>query len=505
MNKSFFPYSLPVLSDEQLEFLLNSVKDYQLTHGSLLKLVKSDEEHTVLAKPVGASLFPTQFPRNLFQKALDLQEWYNLLYITVAEDEEWLEETLKDLIANDRFTNVLWSIHQAVKKIGYVQPVSVGIFRSDYMIHRPRNGEAELKQVEFNSYTVAGGTHGNIVYDMHRHLLRIGAYGRFYDQLTSPGTLPIPPTNNTVSGIVKALAEAHKAYEPATNASVTCTAVLMVVQPFNFNICDERPIEYGLWKLSIPCYRVSFSEDIHRYVSLGPDRELLYRRSSYDSSPMEVSVCYMRAGHEPREYITDAGPAARRMLERSRAIKAPSLLAHLTTFKKVQQRLSMPGEVEKFLNHSQAAAVRSTFMPMYPMDESDQGSRGRAVAIDPASAVNHVLKPSLEGGGHNSYGKEIPEKIQSVPEAEWKNYILMEMIQTPPQDGMLISPAGAYDGPVVSELGVFGTCMWTKRENREVEILESQQSGWSFKTKPTEVNEMSVVKGYGSFDSPFLV
>lgn len=501
-----FPYAIPQIPDEELERLLETIKDYQITHGSLLKLVKSNEEHTVLSRPIGASVFPTQFPRSLFNQGVAVQPVFNELYMKVAEDEEWLEETLRDLIANDWFTRILWSIHEAVKSEGYIQPVSLGVFRSDYMIHQPGSGNVELKQVEFNSYTVAGGTHGNIVYNMHQHLLRTGAYGNFYEKALGSGTSPIPSANGTILSIVKALADAHRTYGASTNSSASCMGILMLVQPFNFNICDERPIEYGLWEQSpsIPCYRITL-EEITEHISLGPSRELLYHRYPYQSSPMEVSVCYMRAGHEPREYTTDVGRAVRLVLEKSRAIKAPSLLAHLTTFKKVQQRLSMPGEVERFLNPSQAAAVRSTFMPMYPMDNSPQGHVGRALATNSKSAANHILKPSLEGGGHNIYGADIPGAINTLSEAQWKNYILMEMIKTPAQASVLISPRGLYEGPVVSELGVFGTCLWKKKEEGGAEILQNRQSGWSFKTKSTDVKEMSVVKGYGCFDSPFLV
>ena len=40
---------------------------------------------------------------------------------------------------------------------------------------------------------------------------------------------------------------------------------------------------------------------------------------------------------------------------------------------------------------------------------------------------------------------------------------------------------------------------------RMVEIVEELKPSWSFKTKDASVNEMSVVKGYGCFDSPLLV
>ena len=76
----------PEFTEEQAESLIADIKDWQLTHGSLLKLVQTDEENTVLAHPVGVSVFPTVFPRHLFQEALGLQRVYNKLYTAVAED-----------------------------------------------------------------------------------------------------------------------------------------------------------------------------------------------------------------------------------------------------------------------------------------------------------------------------------------------------------------------------------------------------------------------------------
>jgi hypothetical protein len=36
-------------------------------------------------------------------------------------------------------------------------------------------------------------------------------------------------------------------------------------------------------------------------------------------------------------------------------------------------------------------------------------------------------------------------------------------------------------------------------------MLDSSVGGWTFKTKYADVDEMSVVKGYGCFDTPYLV
>ena len=226
---------------------------------------------------------------------------------------------------------------------------------------------------------------------------------------------------------------------------------------------------------------------------------------------MEVSVVYLRAGYDENEY-TPAGIAARLLLECSRAIKCPSVLTHLATFKKIQQELSVPGALSRFLpQQDEAAKVASTFMPMYPLDAtSELGRRGREIALNPSTAANHVLKPSLEGGGHNIYGAAISEFLHLLPEDKWDGYVLMELIESPVdiENSLITSSQEFYSGPVVSELGIFGVCLFSHADvenGGKFEIFENREAGFSFKTKARDVEEMSVVKGFGCFDSPYLM
>lgn len=274
-----------------------------------------------------------------------------------------------------------------------------------------------------------------------------------------------------------------------------------------FNIADERPIEYALWNQTEPvsAYRLEFGPDVLEHTWLTDHRELLFHPPWLASKyPVEISVIYMRAGYDAAEYDT-AGWDARLQLEKSAAIKCPSILSHLATFKKVQQALTIPGALERFLPESEAATIRKTFMPMYPLDESEAGRSGRLLACDVNRSGNCILKPSLEGGGHNIYGDAIPGFLSSVPESQWSRYILMERIRPPISSNLLMGPAGIDAGEVVSELGVLGCCLWKpKPNNAGCEMLHNTVSGWTFKTKYAEVDEMSVGKGFGCFDTPRL-
>ncbi|KAF5015726.1 hypothetical protein F66182_12840, partial [Fusarium sp. NRRL 66182] len=146
----------------------------------------------------------------------------------------------------------------------------------------------------------------------------------------------------------------------------------MVVQPNNFNIADERPIEYALWNWidednnddPIPTYRIEW-QLVLDHTKLTPTGELLFfppeNGDSQTAHPIEISVVYHRAGYEPHEYSEEInGKQIRTRLELSRAIKCPSILGHITTIKKVQQALTVPGTLERWLTREKADKIRGT-------------------------------------------------------------------------------------------------------------------------------------------------
>ena len=96
---------------------------------------------------------------------------FNKLYSAVADDGPWLYDVLRNQITNDptSMAAILWNIHTATMSSGITQPVFLGIYRSDYMLHAPTpSKDMSLKQVEFNTYSVAGGSHSNLISQMHR-------------------------------------------------------------------------------------------------------------------------------------------------------------------------------------------------------------------------------------------------------------------------------------------------------------------------------------------------
>lgn len=104
----------------------------------------------------------------------------------------------------------------------------------------------------------------------------------------------------------------------------------------------------------------------------------------------EVSVVYFRAGYEPGHYPSQNEWDARYLIEKSAAIKCPSIQYHLAGTKKVQQALAKPGILKRFLtDDSKIKAITNTFTGLYSMDSNTEDGQNalRMVLTDPAKWV----------------------------------------------------------------------------------------------------------------------
>ena len=617
----------------------------------------------MLARPIGVSLVPTLWPRERFDEAWDLQAVWQEVYAEVASDPGFLWEALKrctggdawgDLVCDgvlvdgepysDEIVSGLWKVYEGVRDdddgLGYVQDVELGLCRGDWMLGIDENSDAQqdghikpngerrrlnekptLKQVELNTIATAGVSHSNIVSDMHHHLLRTGIYASLSRKPTSNAeapaastthsqrstslpTLPTNPTlappNTSISGFANALAQAHRLYGPPKSKSTRKTAVLMVVQHDNVNIADERPIEYALWDMGVPCLRCEYREVLERTwfasASVGlrerlqglestgegrynsgdrggdnvqygegeadedmkeeiAGRELLFApfapHSSHPShrstapgvhgEGYEISVIYLRASLDASELSLGSGLGTRLHLERSRAIKCPSVLGQLAACKRVQQYLSSAEGMQEFVGRGRpyrGKMVRRLSKGVVGMswlgdpgcelrrllDQYAPSERTTEELEDVEKVLSkYVLKPiGAEGGGHCVFGSSIPRFYAEhiAPAGSQAAYVLMERIHPPVVRGALISQRGYYLGNLVSELGILGSVLFKprryevpdgrkreahlKEDVKPIEILSNEAAGWTMKSKSVDVPEMSVIKGYGCFDTPCL-
>lgn len=107
----------------------------------------------------------------------------------------------------------------------------------------------------------------------------------------------------------------------------------------------------------------------------------------YFSGDINVSVVYFRAGYEPNHYPSSNEWDARYLIEKSLAIKCPSIHYHLAGTKKVQQALAKPGILKRFLtDDAKIRAITETFTGLYAMDHHTEDGQNalRMVLTNPA-------------------------------------------------------------------------------------------------------------------------
>jgi glutathione synthetase len=503
----------PELSHDEKQYLLASLKDWSIAHGLAVRpapsfVQPSQDPSGVLASTAPVTLFPSLFPRSCFEDGLSIQKAYNELYSAIARDEAWLQSIVEELVDIDDFVAKLWKTHLEVKKDGYVQDLSVGLFRSDYMVHQDpsqSNPAPGLKQVEFNTIASSFGGLSSQVSAMHKYLLTIEAYPVSTSSVIKEEALR---QSKSASSLAKGLATAHKAYGSSRASRPLC--VLFVVQDPERNVFDQRHLEYALLEENgVRSFRLPFGETLS-HTKLDSDRTLIYTPPNSPSTIYEVTTIYFRAGYSPDDYPKEEDWAARLHLEKSRAIKCPSILTHLAGCKKVQQVLATPHSphLKRFLPDDKVASrVLKTFAPIYPLDESEAGKEARKLATDPSSATKYVLKPQREGGGNNVYRKAIPPFLEKLPETHWPAYILMEMIEPPPLTNAILRNGELQRGGVICELGVYGVCLWREGsgEGEKGEILENFEAGYLLRTKGDQSEEGGVAAGFGAVDSVCLV
>ncbi|CAG8688162.1 24243_t:CDS:10 [Cetraspora pellucida] len=472
------------ISPTSLEFLKEQAIDWALSHGLIIRS-NSNFSSTVVHAPI--SLFPSPFPKKEFELALELQPIFNLLFHKLSRDHELIEKVVGELINVDDFIQKLYNIYLTVRKEGITQQISLGLHRSDYILHMtPNSTDAHIQQVEFNTISSSFSSLSTLTSELHKYLLESTKY---FD--VSPALkIDALPTNEAMTNLPRGIAKAHQLYGSKN------TAVLMVVQPAERNAFDQRWIEYILMNnYKIHLIRKTLFE-IQRDGKLDKDTKTLIIDNK------EICVVYFRSGYGPNDYPTEKEWDARLLIERSKAIKCPTVAYQLVGAKKIQQVLAIPGVLEKYIsNPSDITKLRSCFTGLYPLDSSPEGEAAAKLALE--HPERFVMKPQREGGGNNIYTKDIPQLLRRITPLERSSYILMDLIQPPMMKNIVIREGKVIQGEMISELGIYGVFIGSNNGDEDVVINEI--GGHLLRTKGKETNEGGVATGYSVIDSPLLI
>ncbi|KAJ2878984.1 Glutathione synthetase, partial [Coemansia asiatica] len=412
----------------KLHGYIDLVVDWEAAHGLVLRAPKIEEAagkendwlHASLV-PAPVALAPSPIPRVEFEKVVLLQPILNQLFDRISRDHEFLNSTLESLGTSDEFTFRVYQMYLRQRALGVKKPGVIGIHRSDYLTDAPLGNENGLraKQVEFNTIAASFASLSSIVGNLHMYLLeRTG-----YEGVLEKGEINREqiPENESLTSIGDGIATGFGLYGNKD------ALVVMVVQPNERNVYDQRFVEARLWENHrIKVVRLTFAE-IHDRCTVGSDNRL------HLDGNKEVAVAYYRSGYAPTDFPSDKEWEGRWLVEKSRAISVPNLAYHLAGCKKIQQVLAQPGIVERFVSDQETASlVRECFVGLYPLDGSAEGQKAYESAL--ADPDKYVVKPQR----YNTYGQDIPRLMNRISAEERKGYILMDLIRAPGFENVLL-------------------------------------------------------------------
>nr|CAI5819025.1 unnamed protein product [Callosobruchus analis] len=342
--------------------------------------------------------------------------------------------------------------------------------------------EHALKQVEMNTIASSFAGISTAITQLDRFVLT--EIGRF-------DIMEHIPANGALSGLCNGMLDAWKMYNNKDSA------ILFLVEDVTYNICDQRFHEFEIRRLNphVKVIRRNLTQIAER-ASLSKDKELIV-------DGMVVAVIYFRSGYQTDAYHSQKEWDARLLMERSKAIKCPSIQYHLAGTKKVQQELCKPGVLELFFDDvKKLEAIRELFVGIYGLEFDEPGNQAVQMAI--SNPERYVLKPQREGGGNNIYGFEIKDTMLRMKDSKERTaWILMEKICPPLTRGYVVRPGGPKIPPLsnlVSELGIFGVIIGDSDN-----IMVNKQVGHMLRTKDATADEGGVASGLGTLDGPFLV
>lgn len=470
--------------------LLDEALSFAIAHG----LVIAKSKDAVVGTNVNHApftLYPSPIPRECYKTAVFVTPALNTLVNRISGNLQYLREALQETAdADEAFTGRLLDLVQPVKD----DDILLSICRFDYFVNS--HGDIpKLRMVEMNCIAASLAALASRTTELHRYIMSHPATASVRDQnLKQSDDLP---QNEALEGVSRGIALAHEAFVKRNATVDSRCVVLFVVQPGERNAYDQQMLQIELWRNhNIEVVRASLA-DIAQHAHVDETRKL--RMSlSYVGKDITVSVAYFRSGYAPGDYPTDKEWHARAVLERSNAVKCPSVAVQLVGTKKIQQLLDCSGEVERFINDSkEISAIRDTFATQLSLSPKENADAHAQQAIENPSKF--VLKPQREGGGNNYYGVKLKQALQSMSPKERSGYILMERIYPVEADNIIVRDGRIAQTKVVSELGVFGihlTCGET--------VLQNYVAGTLLRSKSSSQEDGGIAAGVAVLDSPLL-
>jgi len=394
----------------------------------------------------------------------------------LSYDYQFLYESFKSVIKADDFMAKLFKIYKETQPFQN-QMMTLGILRTDYMLDSISN---QFKQVECNTIASSfSGVGTRKMKQLYHNILRKQPLISLAEKI---------PPNKALESIGKGLVEAWETYGNPD------ACIVFFINETESNVFDQRALEYEVYEYNsdIEVRREIYNKAVN-YLSLSNDRKLFINGA-------EVAVTYFRCGYIPEHFPQQKHWDMRLLIEKSRAVKSPSVGHQLVGSKKIQQVLTREGVIEKYINDRKVASeIRKTFVNLYSLDMNEEGANAVEMAIK--NPENFVLKPQREGGGNNLYDDELRVTLEEIGKDDRRcAYVIMDKIRPATTKNYIVKDYNPQVCDVVSELGIFGVFI----SKGEQLVSNKEQLGHLLRSKSSVHNDGGVAAGVAVLDSPYL-
>nr|CCC91505.1 putative glutathione synthetase [Trypanosoma congolense IL3000] len=368
---------------------------------------------------VSTTLQPLTISRAEFDELCHVQSLWNEAVDNTARNFSFLRDALRETAASDdgftgKLVDILVKVYLGTKPY---QKLMLGIFRTDYMRHEDDNGvglseASRWRNVEINTISCSFAGLSPLVTKFHEHVgVHLHVWRKANGIVGEKDGSTVSKASGCDGGLVLerstsgrvvpgAIADAVHAWTKQQKFNLlresysqlqACTGcgndspqgkldaspiVLVVVQENERNMADQ----YALLLKVLEEHHIHFIfrtlQELHMSMKLhyiNPNQPPL----AVVDGKYPVAVAYFRSTYVPGDLPTDAAWATRLDLERSSAIKCPSIPHHLLTFKKMQQlfcdmdRVLVPiafrGDSDK------ARRLKRHFVPQYSLNPCEVG------------------------------------------------------------------------------------------------------------------------------------
>ncbi|KAL3089280.1 hypothetical protein niasHS_007002 [Heterodera schachtii] len=464
-------------------------KDWALSNGLVkLQCYSIKDKVNCVTQFMPFALYPSPFPRTLFQQAVDVHQAMLLLYFRISSDYAFLKDAHRQVVNSER-KSIIQSLIRRLDNLyndGFQQHVAMFCQRADYMASEDDNGQIVLKQVEVNTGAVGSFATSPRFSQLHRRMVANAGLD------ASEAVTPVDQSDKMYAETL------YHSWQKFGNDE----AVILFIHgsPYSHLMLESRQIVHKLEEITskkVKSRFITLKEAFSRLKIDPIDKSLIF------DDKYVVAVLVDRIGRE----ISDAELAVCVEFERSTAIKSRPMSFFVSHTKRMQQVLSTPGIVERFFTgpgeEGMAKAIRKVQIKGWPIgaDENiEEGIRQKAME----NPQDYVLKANDCGPTGMSFNEDIVKKLQSMAPAERDFYYLTEKLRPTTVKNHFVRPNAE---PMLNvnanpELGIFG-CLVGNMNTGQVSFFS--RIGHMMKSKMDNVDEGGVWRGNSVYDSPYLV